>query len=578
MRCIDMTMEDGLDVFNDCLEHSGKWTWPNGNNSPEYNKWYYETVAKVKNGAQDLADAAADKWNNRGNEVKYIDEDTAMMPDGTYRSREWYEAHKDEDFSKPKEASSDPFPNVTNVGDDDDWHEDNKGVYRTNDEEWRHQQARKKYADKEKKKRNKSKQAKNVNNLMYAVDRYVTHSDISEEEGLDLFNDYLEHHGIMGMKWGVKNGPPYPLDADDHNASERRANWEQSLKKAGSALKKGAEGTGAFIKKTSQNTSAEIHKRSEASKAAKAEKAENKRHAEEEQRNQDRRTAINTANVQYAEDNFADMSEAEINEMLRRVDLKARVDRAAGIGKEEKKSFVDTVDNIANGVNKVSNWATTGINTYNTVAKVYNSFNEEKMPVIDGDFATRKAEEKKKQEAKAREAYYKLAIADPSKVNRSVLAYLDDNQRKNVEAEIDRMEKKNKAERELREATEKKEYEAAEANRKQRAIDEYDARVEDLYRTIKNDPSSLTSEKVSNYSTDEINSAIDRSNATINLEKAKAGEYVGKGGGGGGKNPSNNNPSNNNPSNNSPGNTNNPVDQDAIDDAIDEKLRQLGLL
>ena len=22
---------------------------------------------------------------------------------------------------------------------------------------------------------------------------------------------YLAHHGIKGQKWGVKNGPPYPL-------------------------------------------------------------------------------------------------------------------------------------------------------------------------------------------------------------------------------------------------------------------------------------------------------------------------------------------------------------------------------
>jgi len=25
-------------------------------------------------------------------------------------------------------------------------------------------------------------------------------------------SDYLMHHGIMGQKWGKKNGPPYPLD------------------------------------------------------------------------------------------------------------------------------------------------------------------------------------------------------------------------------------------------------------------------------------------------------------------------------------------------------------------------------
>ena len=35
-------------------------------------------------------------------------------------------------------------------------------------------------------------------------------------------NDYLSHHGILGQKWGKKNGPPYPLDAEDHSAAEKK--------------------------------------------------------------------------------------------------------------------------------------------------------------------------------------------------------------------------------------------------------------------------------------------------------------------------------------------------------------------
>lgn len=35
----------------------------------------------------------------------------------------------------------------------------------------------------------------------------LSHSDI------DTFSDYIMHHGIEGQKWGVKHGPPYPLDA-----------------------------------------------------------------------------------------------------------------------------------------------------------------------------------------------------------------------------------------------------------------------------------------------------------------------------------------------------------------------------
>lgn len=41
---------------------------------------------------------------------------------------------------------------------------------------------------------------------------------------------YLVHHGIRGQKWGVKNGPPYPLGASDKSASEKRAETESSKK------------------------------------------------------------------------------------------------------------------------------------------------------------------------------------------------------------------------------------------------------------------------------------------------------------------------------------------------------------
>ncbi len=36
-------------------------------------------------------------------------------------------------------------------------------------------------------------------------------------------SSYLMHHGVGGQKWGKRNGPPYPLNASDHSASERKA-------------------------------------------------------------------------------------------------------------------------------------------------------------------------------------------------------------------------------------------------------------------------------------------------------------------------------------------------------------------
>lgn len=40
---------------------------------------------------------------------------------------------------------------------------------------------------------------------------------------------YLQHHGILGMHWGDRNGPPYPLSPGDHSASEKKAGWRDSL-------------------------------------------------------------------------------------------------------------------------------------------------------------------------------------------------------------------------------------------------------------------------------------------------------------------------------------------------------------
>lgn len=34
--------------------------------------------------------------------------------------------------------------------------------------------------------------------------------------------DSLAHHGIEGQKWGVRNGPPYPLDRSMMSGRERR--------------------------------------------------------------------------------------------------------------------------------------------------------------------------------------------------------------------------------------------------------------------------------------------------------------------------------------------------------------------
>lgn len=53
----------------------------------------------------------------------------------------------------------------------------------------------------------------------------------------ETYSTELCHHGILGQRWGKKNGPPYPLDAGDHSASEKKAGWKKSLSEERSKIK-----------------------------------------------------------------------------------------------------------------------------------------------------------------------------------------------------------------------------------------------------------------------------------------------------------------------------------------------------
>jgi len=40
----------------------------------------------------------------------------------------------------------------------------------------------------------------------------------------------LYHNGVRGQRWGVRNGPPYPLKVGAHSKSEISAGWQKSVK------------------------------------------------------------------------------------------------------------------------------------------------------------------------------------------------------------------------------------------------------------------------------------------------------------------------------------------------------------
>ena len=84
---------------------------------------------------------------------------------------------------------------------------------------------------------------------------------------INIYNPYvrqeleLYHHGVAGQKWGKRNGPPYPLAASAHSASEKKAGWRSSLsgasrkaKAVGRGAVKVAKATGRGLKKVASVT------------------------------------------------------------------------------------------------------------------------------------------------------------------------------------------------------------------------------------------------------------------------------------------------------------------------------------
>ena len=68
-----------------------------------------------------------------------------------------------------------------------------------------------------------------INNFdeFYARYKNAINSDAWQDLQKDItkinrMKNELKHHGVKGQKWGVQNGPPYPLKYEAHSAAEKK--------------------------------------------------------------------------------------------------------------------------------------------------------------------------------------------------------------------------------------------------------------------------------------------------------------------------------------------------------------------
>jgi len=131
-----------------------------------------------------------------------------------------------------------------------------------------------------------------------------------EQSKPDLDEDSIEHFGILGMHWGQRNGPPYPLGSD---------------KSTGKRLKKSAGGGSGSV----------TRKRRKALK--KAHKARTKNAKIRTMEKQTKEEIIKNKDIKSMLSNVDKFTNQEINDMLNRLDVERRLaDKVKDMERAEK--------------------------------------------------------------------------------------------------------------------------------------------------------------------------------------------------------------------------------------------------
>lgn len=148
----------------------------------------------------------------------------------------------------------------------------------------------------------------------------------------ELSEEILEHHGIKGQKWGVRNGPPYPLSRGKSGSGGRNVRYGGAAPSKRKARK---------MKK----------QRVKSLKKARKVREQNRKAQQEQQKSKEE--IIKSKDISSMAKNIDMFSNQEINDMLNRLDTEKRLqDRVTQQQKANRSRGEKAVDLVKDSVSK----------------------------------------------------------------------------------------------------------------------------------------------------------------------------------------------------------------------------------
>ena len=182
----------------------------------------------------------------------------------------------------------------------------------------------------------------------------LKHSNESEVK-FKMTNE-IYHHGIIGMKWGVRRYQPYPKG---YTGSGKEVGEAKGVRQRDTGI------SGYIRKKKQEKADAAAQKeRNEQLRRAMEEEQKKRHHDADKERVLREGTATEVLKYQ------GELTNQELQNAVTRLNLESSL---RGLSQRETKSAMDKVDEIMKTIKTGTEWAKIGTDTYNTFAAIYNA-------------------------------------------------------------------------------------------------------------------------------------------------------------------------------------------------------------